>query len=168
MAEFAPALFVFILMLFPLINLIGYGMAVATAQLVGRQTAQAAGTANTFTLARTAMQTESNNMLGSAWGQFAKLSPNGGYSGSGADLYVTITPVSGGPPTKNGPNVPYGGTVNTTTYIYEYTTSVHYTIRPFVPLGTFPFIGNVPIIGQAAQFNIDSSCAAEFPDGITQ
>jgi len=49
MAEFAPALFIFLLItLFPLINLIGYATGVGTVQLIARQTAQAAGSSSTL------------------------------------------------------------------------------------------------------------------------
>jgi hypothetical protein len=168
MAEFAPALLVFILLLFPLINLIGYGCAVATCQLIGRQTAQAAGTGSTFTLALAAVQTDANSLLNSAWGKFAKITAVGGYTGCGMDLYVTATPISGGSPVRYGPNTPYTGTVDNTNFIYEYTVSEHYLISPFVPLGSFPFFGGIPIIGQASAFNMDTSSAAEFPDGLTQ
>lgn len=168
MAEFAPALLVFILLLFPLINLIGYGMAVCTCLLIGRTGAQAAGTASTYTLALAAVQADANNMLGSAWGQFAKIAPVGGYTNCGMDLYVTASPVGGGASTRTGPNAPFAGPVDNTNFIYEYTVSEHYLISPFVPLGSFPFLGGIPIIGQASPFNLDTSSAAEFPDGLTQ
>src|SRR5262245_14537088 len=78
-AEFAPALIIFFLViLFPLINLIMFATGYGTGYLCAKQCASRASTQNTFTDALNVVQQESATFVASGFGQFTKLAPIGG------------------------------------------------------------------------------------------
>ena len=95
MAEFAPALFVFlILIFFPFINLFGYLCGVATALLIANQCATAAAVSQTYQDATTASADTAVQLTNSCLGQFARLQAVGGYNGTGVNVYVAVTNIN--------------------------------------------------------------------------
>lgn len=168
-AEFAPALVVFFLViLFPLINLIMFTTGYGTGYLCAKQCASRASTQNTYTEALAVVQQESATFLASGFGQFAKLVPVGGVSGSGIDLYVVATPYPTGSPVISPKNVPLGAAANPSANTYEYKVEANFNAGPFMDMSMLPFIGNVPGLGPPARLTFSATGTAEFPEGLNQ
>jgi len=160
MAEFPVGLFIFFMFfVFPLINLMFFAVASGTVAFITTQAAGSAAAQANFNNALSAMQTTTQNMTASNWGKFVKLTPTGGYNGSGPDLYVVETPIGGGTSNYYGPNSLSGLTLNPSADIYEYRVRTNYSIAPFMNLACVPFIGNVPLVGSAVNlsWNVERS-----------
>ncbi|MBZ0187294.1 MAG: hypothetical protein K8F91_13690, partial [Candidatus Obscuribacterales bacterium] len=143
-AEFALALFVFfMIILFPLINLIGLAMGAGTQYLLTKECVSSAGVSSDYGTALASMESTANKIASSGFGQFAKMAPIAGYSGSGTDLYIVRTPIATGNSVTYGPNSPFAGIVNNTN-IYEYQVRSTFDLGPFLNLSAVPFIGTVP------------------------
>lgn len=168
-AEFAPALIIFFLViLFPLINLIMVATGAGTAYLAAKQCASRAGTQATFTEARNVVVQESGIFVASGFGQFAKLAPIGGISGSGITLRVVSTPYGGGAPTVHPANSPLAAAATPDTNTYEYRVDANFNIGPFMNLSSLPWIGGVPGLGPPMQMNFTATASTEFPEGLNQ
>lgn len=169
-AEFAPALLIFFLViLFPLINLIMFAAGVGTAYLAAKQAASRASTQSTFTEALNVVQQESAYFQSSGFGKFAKLSPIGGAGGSGIDLSVVATPYGGaGTATEYTVNTPIPVTADPDANTYEYKVRARFNVGPFMDLSSIPWIGSVPGLGPPAPMNFVATGSAEFPEGLNQ
>ena len=166
-AEFAPCLFVFFMFaLFPLINLIMLGANCGTVALLTRNAAVAAANAPTYGQALTAMQSSVNNDLSAGFGQFSKLTANGGYNNTGVDLYVVATSIGGGATQVYGPDTVLTVTPNTSNFIYEYRVVSSFSLQPFINMSAVPFIGSVPVIGAATPFGYSAERAVEDATGL--
>lgn len=158
LSEMPVAMIVFFLFIvFPFLNLVFYAAAVATVAFITTQCASAAAAAPDYDSALAAMQTTCNNLSNSAWGAFARLKPVGGYLGSGADLYVVKVPTAN--PSAivvSKADQPDASAIDPTTYVYEYRVRTNYNIAPFTNLAGLPFIGQVPLIGQAVNLSFCS------------
>lgn len=167
--EFAAALTIFFLViLFPLINLIGVATGAGTLYFMTTQGASSAGTSATYGMALDAMEATINTIRTGGLGQFAKLAPVGGYSGTGANLFVIVTPTSGGMSTYYGPNSPYVAVLDTENNIYEYQVKTTYDVGPFLDLSMLPFVGNVPGIGAPMRLEYVAHSYIEGIDGLAQ
>ncbi|MGD9679910.1 MAG: hypothetical protein AB7W16_01890 [Candidatus Obscuribacterales bacterium] len=167
-AEFAPALFVFFLIvLFPLINLIGMATGASVVYFVAGQTAISAGNAASYPSALDQVQSTANTLVSSGFGQFAKLQPVGGYNGCGVDLYTTQTSVNSSNVTTSGPNTPLAVNPDTSNNLYSYDTVATYDVGPFVNMSAMPFIGGIPGVGKPARLTFSASRNIEHPDGLT-
>ncbi len=166
--EFAGAIVVFFLViLFPLINLIGLATGAATLYFMTIQGAVSAGDSATYAEALNAMESTINNIKSSGLGQFANLVPVGGYSGTGANLFVIVTPTGGGSgSTHYGPNTPFVAVLDTDNNIYEYQVRTTYDVGPFLNLSCLPFVGGVPGIGAPARMNFVAHRHVEAIDGL--
>lgn len=166
-AEFAPALGIFFLIiLFPLINLVGIGCGATVVALLSREAASAAGTSTTYQQALTEVKAVSDKMVSSGLGKFGKLSPVGGYLGCGTDLFIVKTAIATNQTQTFGPNAPIAGTVDPDAQLFSYSTVSVYNVGPFLPLGNLPFIGNVPGIGQPIPLKFITERSVEHLDGI--
>lgn len=166
-AEFGPVLFIFLLIvLFPLINLIGYGAGVATVGLITTQAGVAAQNSLTYSQALTDVESTVTAMTNSGFGKFARLRPVNGYNGCGADVYVIVTNFKTKQSQTYGPNTPYPGTIDESNYIYEYYINTNFRLDPFLNLSGLPFIGNVPIVGASSALTWNINRNAEHPDGL--
>ncbi|MCA9804612.1 MAG: hypothetical protein KC777_21730 [Cyanobacteria bacterium HKST-UBA02] len=167
-AEFAPALFVFFLIvLFPLINLIGMATGASVVYFVAGQTAISAGNAASYPSALDQVQSTANTLVSSGFGQFAKLQPVGGYNGCGVDLYTTQTSVNSSNVTTSGPNTPLAVNPDTSNNLYSYDTIATYDVGPFVNMSAMPFIGGIPGVGKPARLTFSASRNIEHPDALT-
>ena len=169
MAEFAPALMVFILAVaFPMINLLSFGAGYAALAFLGQQCAVQASNATSYQQALVEMKTQANTIAGSGIGQFAKLAPVGGFQGCGADLWLTETDINTKVVKQYGPNTGLtGGPADPTNKIYEYTVRTSYNVGPFLNLASFPFIGDVPLVGKAVLVSTSSSRSEEHDDSLS-
>ncbi|MBK9142365.1 MAG: hypothetical protein IPM23_07715 [Candidatus Melainabacteria bacterium] len=167
-AEFAPALFVFFLIiLFPLINLIGMATGASVVYFVAGQTAISAGNAASYASALDQVQSTANTLTSSGFGQFARLQPVGGYNGCGVDLYTTQTSVTSSNVVTSEPNTPLAVNPDTSNNLYSYDTVATYDVGPFVNMGAMPFIGGIPGVGRPARLTFSASRNIEHPDGLT-
>ncbi|MBC8000358.1 MAG: hypothetical protein IAF58_20545 [Leptolyngbya sp.] len=167
-AEFAPVLFIFFMMvLFPLINLIGYGTAVATVFFIGTNCAQAAETATSYPDALSSMHATALKLMNSGFGKFARLSPGGGggYNNCGADLYVIDIDYSTNTRVVSAANMQPAFTYEPN-HIYEFQVVCNYQINPFLNLAGVPGIGSVPIVGKPCNTSFSSCRNAEHPEGV--
>lgn len=165
-AEFAPVLFIFFMMiLFPLINLIGYATACATVSFIGTNCAQAAQNASSYADALNAVETMSKNLTNSGFGRFANLQAVGGYKGCGVDLYLIEIDYINNNRIVHGPNTglptPYDSS-----RIYEYQARCNFLINPFLNLSGVPGIGSVPIVGKPSAMASNCCRNAEHPEGL--
>jgi hypothetical protein len=168
-AEFGPALIIFFLViLFPLINLIMFTTGYATGYLCAKQCASRASTQNTFTDAGNVVQQESATFVSSGFGKFAKLVPIGGIGGSGIDLSVVSNPYGGGATTSYPKNVPMPVQATPNANTYEYKVEANFNMGPFMDMSMLPWIGNVPGLGPPARLTFTATSSAEFPEGLNQ
>lgn len=166
-AEFAPVLFIFFLViLFPLINLIGFATSSATVLMITRQAASIAGSSTTWQDALNGMDQEIKKWKNSGFGKFANITPLGGYNGSGADMYIASTNLSSGGTTYGTKNSGLGGPADTQNNIYEYQIRTQFTINPWLNMSGMPFIGSVPIVGKPANCAYVANSNAEHPEGL--
>lgn len=166
-AEFAPVLFIFFLViLFPLINLIGFATSSATVLMITRQSASVAGSSTTWQEALTSMEQETTKLRNSGFGKFANITPVGGYNGCGADMYVAATGLSSGNTTYSTKNNGLGGPANTQDNIYEYQIRTSFMINPWLNMSGMPFIGSVPIVGKPAGCAYIANSNVEHPEGL--
>ncbi|HEY9719312.1 MAG TPA: hypothetical protein V6C69_17680 [Trichormus sp.] len=170
MSEFPLALLVlFMLLLFPLIDVVGLAIGAATASLLANQCSTRASELQNYGSALQTMNEEANQMFSSGFANFAKLKPVGGYNNCGADLWIITTNYHNNtvqPPF--GPNKPFTGGIDPSTYLYELDTKVQCQVGPVVSLASMPWIGDVPGLGKPATLNFEAQRAAEYPVGLTQ
>lgn len=168
LAEFAPALFVFTMMgLFPMIDLIGYGCGVATAQFITRTcTARAANSSN-YDEALIAAQQEVTALLQTGLAKFANIKSAGGYNNSGMHLFVRATDINTQSVQTFGPDTAVPPPIDTANNIYEYSVTTEFSLRPMVDLSFVPFIGQVPVLGQPSILHFTDHRAAEYPEGLS-
>ncbi len=169
LSELPIALFVlFILLAFPLLNLLGLATGASIACLVAHQAAARASTHQRYDTALQAMNTEATSLLGSGFASFARMTPVNGYLGSGADLYVLATDYRGGGTQSYGPNQPVQSAIDPSTYLYECNVRVKYQIGPTISMAGAPFIGDVPGLGKPAVITFEANRAAEYPVGLNK
>ena len=167
LAEFAPALFVFlVLIFFPFLNLFGCLCGVATAALIANQCATAAAVSQTYQDALTATSDTAVQLTNSCLGRFAHLQAVGGYRGCGVDVFVAVTNISSNATTTYGPNQPVTAPVDPQNNIYEYAAQVNYNIGPFLSMAAVPIVNDLPMVGKPLNFTFAVQKAAEYPDGL--
>lgn len=167
MAEFGPVLLVlFIFVLFPLINLIGAATGAATAYLVTKQAANVAATATNQGQAISRMLGESNRILSGGFGQFAKLSGQGGYQGSGLNLTIIVTDVASGDSYSFNGITPFPNVPDTKVAVFEYRVNSTFQMQPFINMSGAPFIGSIPLIGRAETLTFQADRVIEHPEGL--
>jgi hypothetical protein len=164
MSEFPVALLVFFFFaVFPLINLMLYAAACATVAFITTQAADSAASQSDYATSLTSMQTVTTNLTNSGWGKFARLTPVGGYSSSGANLWLVETKIVGGATNLYGPNTPDPNAPDPKNNLYEYRVVTNFDIAPFVNLSAVPFIGSVPLIGAVAHLSYTVERNVEYP-----
>lgn len=166
-AEFAPVLFIFFLViLFPLINLIGFATSSATVYMITRQAASIAGSSTTWQDAVKGMEQETTKWKNSGFGAFANITPIGGSSGTGADLYIAATNLSSNVTTYSPANSGLGTPADNQNNIYEYQIRTKFQINPWLNMSGMPFIGSVPIVGKPAGCSYSANSNVEHPEGL--
>jgi hypothetical protein len=168
MAEFAPALFVFLVAIFfPFLNLFGYICGVATATLIANQCATAAAVSQTYAEALNSTSNTAVQLANSGLGKFSRLHAVGGYKDSGINIYVAVTELATNSTTFYGPNQPLNVPIDTIKNIYEYEAQVNYSVGPFLSMEGIPMFKDVPMLGKPAAFSFTVQKAAEYPDGLS-
>jgi hypothetical protein len=152
---------------FPFINLFGYLCGVATAALIANQCANAAAVSQTYHDAAAACPAAAIQLNSSCLGQFAHLQPVGGLTGSGVNIYISVTNIGSNTTTTYGPNQPLSGSADTSNNIYEYEAQVSYNVGPFISMSAVPIVSQIPMLGKPAPFTFAVQKAAEYPDGLS-
>jgi len=167
-SEFSAVLAVFFLMmLFPLINLISMSTAVATGYLAARNSAARAGDSVNYMEAIYAAEEGARAITDSGFGKFASLKPVGGFNGSGMNLYLTDTNIDTNVSITHGPNTPAVSAIDHEKYLYSYEAIVTYDVGPFLNLSSLPWVGDVAGLGKPVRMKFESSRNLEHFDGIT-
>lgn len=166
-AEFAPILFIFVLLLFPLINFIALGCGAATAYMMTRQASITAATAINFPAATSGVVQDMNSWLASGLSKFAKLKPVKGLQGSGINLFIAVTDPGGDVVHNYGPNTPVPPPIDVVNKVYEYEARGTFDVGPFMDLSGLPFVGTFPGIGVPVRMSYTNSRAAEHPEGLS-
>lgn len=153
-AEFGPAVFIFILVLaLPASNIISFALGYAAISTLTNQCVHDAATANTFKNARERVLKRAREMP-LPLVEMAKLKPNGGLDGYGVDLYITQTDLARHQVREFGPNTGMTITPDQSKNIYEFTVKSNFNLGPFVNLGLpVPFLGApvpVTVVGHKA------------------
>lgn len=167
-AEFPVALFVlFFLFIFPIVNLLGLATASATTCLLAHIAVSRAAAQEKYNLALQAMTDEADNFLGTGLAAFARLKPEGGYGGSGCNLYVTATNYRGQQVVTHGPNRPIPPPVDTSQWIYEYRCDYSGSVSPVINLSFVPLVKDIPGLGMPARLVSSAHRVAEYPTGLS-
>jgi hypothetical protein len=168
LAEFGPVLFVFLFFaLFPMIDLMAVASGAATIALTARQAASAAASSADYATAINGMFREASGVSNSGLGKLVNLQPVGGYNNCGVDLWVVRTNIFNKQVMYCGPNSACPGPIDESSFVYEYQTFCQFKVGPLCNLGSVPFIGSVPGLGQPANITYLASAAVEHPNGIS-
>lgn len=168
MSELPIVMFIFFLIiLFPLINLVAVAMASCTVYFGTLQALNRASRQPDYPTSLNAFQTAASEFNASGLATFLRISPNGGYMACGQDLQIVETPVNGGASTEYTPNTAMPGKPDTTANMYEYKGSSVYQVAPFINLGFVPFIASVPAIGAPFPMCFQSFAPTEHTEGLT-
>jgi hypothetical protein len=167
LAEFGPVVWIlFVLIVFPLIDLMGVVTGMANIVLLTHQAVSRAANQQTYDNALAAMAAEATNNMSSGFARLAKLQAVGGYQACGMNLYVNATDYRSGGTTKFGPNTPVPPPIDPTKYIYEVTASAQFQTGPFIDLSGIPILGLVPGLGKPADLTFSASRSVEHPSGL--
>lgn len=156
----------FVITLFPLIDLIGIGTGATTLSLLTTQLASRASQQPTYQQALATAVGASTNFSQTQLAHLVALQPVSGYQNSGVNLFVQATAINGGGSTTYGPNTPVPQPLDTTNKIYEYTVRSSYTVGPFLPVAGVPWLNTVGGIGKPLAITWSSTRAAEYASGV--
>lgn len=160
-------LILFVIFLFPMINLVCISIACAGSFLVAMQAAQAASTRPTYARALNAAAGEAANLNSNGLMKMVKMSQTGGFNNTGIDLYVHASNLnSSGNIQVFGPNTPVSAAVDPSQWVYEYVAKSTYTVDPFVSFATVPLLKDIPGLGKPFVLSFTAARAAEYPLGL--
>ncbi len=166
-AELPVALMVlFFFALFPLFNLFMLVSDAAIIALFSHQLASDAAVQSNYDRALTKMVSSSSDLNNSRLAGFAHLQPNGGFRGSGSNLYIVSTDYINQGVTTIGPNVPLAAAIEPSKFVYEFMVTSRYTYEPIFNLSSVPFIGTVPGIGKPFTLSMSAFRSVEHLDGL--
>jgi hypothetical protein len=169
LAEFGPALIIFFLViLFPLIDLVGLATGYVTCYLATRQAASAAGVSASFDRAQKSSISSLRKIYRAGFGKFARIVPTGGVANSGSHIWIVrtdINSISSGSSEYLGPDEPMSETPDLMRYIYEYRVTTRQNVGPLVPI-PIGLLADIP--GLSSPFPVSITCCAqaEHPEGV--
>lgn len=149
LAESPLALLVMSVVILFMISMFSLLTGYATLNFASQAAAREAGSSQTRSAARAAMQRVANQILGGALGQFGGISPR---TAAGMTLR-TFRVLDGGTPEQYDVAAGSNVAIDQTRYSYTYVVDARYSITPLL----FPFA--FPVQSQ-------STCALEHPEGI--
>ena len=167
LAQFPVVLYVlFLLVLFPLLNLVGLLVAATTQYLATNDLAAKAATQADYTSSLNSMLNEAAQFQSTGLSKFVQLEPAGGYVGCGDDLYVLATDIGSGVVISSSADQPITQTIDTSKSMYELQVQSTYSVSPLTNLAAIPFLGNVPGLGQPATLSFTANRPVEHPGGL--
>lgn len=169
LAEFGPVLFIFfMIILFPMLDLIGFGCAMTSMAFIASQCVAKAGQATTYSAALSQAAQEAQRLQASGFATIGNLKPVGGFLDSGVNLYVHESEVNSTNTKTYGPNTVMTGPINTTKNVYQYAATFNCDVSPFASLSAVPFLKDIPGVGKPARMNYTARKTIEYPQGLTQ
>lgn len=169
LSEFPVVLFILFIMLFPLINLLCLACGACSVWLISFQTAATAVEQQNFASSLTAAANLAKGITQTGISKWVKLTPVGGYQNSGVNLFVEKLSFKGTGSNQfwlYGPNASAPPPAQAADYIYTIRSEANFTVGPFLSMASWPFIGDVPGLGQPAAITITTGKAVEQPDHI--
>ncbi|HEY9776799.1 MAG TPA: hypothetical protein V6C81_23755 [Planktothrix sp.] len=161
-------LILFVIIAFPLIDLLGVAIGAGTALLLADQSVARAASHQRYDTALSAMTSEAQGLLSTGFASFSKMKPIGGNRQTGADLYIVATNYKTNSIRWFEPDSPVTGPIDPSTYLYECTVKTHYQVGPTISFQGVPYLGNVPGLGKPFQLDFQASRPAEYPMGLNQ
>ena len=156
---------VFLMILFPLIDFVGLFVGAATQYLATNDICSKAATQADYPTALSTMVTEADGFQSLGLAKFLNLTPNGGFTGCGNDLYVLATDTGSGTTTTSVADQPPAAPI-VSTDSYEMTVKSNYTLSPWINMSCIPILGLCPGLGQPANLSFAASRAVEHADGL--
>jgi hypothetical protein len=152
--------------LLPILNLVTLLIAGATAYLATNDLAAKAATQPSFAQALNAMTVEAYNFQSNSLAQFVKMSPQGGHTGCGNDLFVLATNIGGGGIQSSTADQSLTSNIDTTKNMYEMQVVSSYSVSPLISLSALPLLGSIPGLGQPITLSFAASRPIEHPGGM--
>jgi len=166
-AQFIPALYVlFMVALLPLLNVGAVFMAAAVQYLATNDFASRASTQSDFPSALNTMTAGAYQFKSSGLANFITMSPQGGFTGCGDDLYVLTTNIASGLVTSSSADMPLTQPVQTGINIYEISVKSSYSVSPLIDLSAVPILGDVPALGKPVTLSFTANRPLEHPGGF--
>ena len=156
----------FLVLFLPVTNLIALVVAASTIYVATNDLAAKAAAQPTFAQSLNAMTLEAYSFQSNSLARFAKMVPNGGYTGCGNDLYVLATDMKGAGVQTSAPNQSLTSNVDTTKSIYEMQVVSSYSVSPLVSLASFPLLREVPGLGRPVLISFAAYRPIEHPGGM--
>ena len=167
LSEFALVLYVlFFIILVPVVDLGCLLIAAATQYLATNDFAAKAASQPDYINSLNAMFTESQKFETTGMSKFMNMTPQGGYVGSGNDLYVITTNITSGGVQKSSANNSLSPPIDTTANVYELAVNSNYSFKPILSLAGVPLLGNIPGLGQPVTFTFVANRPVEHPGGL--
>lgn len=167
-AEFGPILFIFFLIiLFPLIDLIAVAWGYCTCYMATTQAANRASSSNNVDRAQQAIIKVLRKAYQGGFGQFAVVDPVGGLGRSGAHMWVVRTPFAGGPAEYLGPDSSLDPTEvpDPARYVYEYQVTTKQKVGPFIMIPTNMLV-DIPGLSSPFEITVTACSVVEHPEGL--
>ncbi len=151
-------------MLFPVLDLISFGLGVATvAAMASLGSRQAAPTA-TFGDAKAAAEETEKQLV--SFMRFANLTPVSG--NTGVICTVMVSPAAGNAPATiysfaQKDTIP----IDTNANVYQYVVTSQYNVLPLFNFSSIPWFTNVPALGAPVPVTYSAQVLVEHPGGLT-
>ncbi len=166
-SEFGVAVFIYLMMIvFPFINLFGLASGAAVLLMTAHEAASSSASQRRYADCLTAMKTDVSSFENGNFGKFVKMHPVGGYSGSGADLFIDASSFVGSASKRFGPNTAVPPPIDLTSNVYECTVRLNCEVGPLLDLSFVPFLGGIAGLGKPVLLSMSASRAAEYPRGL--
>ena len=167
LSEFALVLYIlFFVILVPIVDLGGLLIAAGTQYLATNDFAAKAASQPDYINCLNAMFAESQKFEAMSIAKFMNMTPQGGYVGSGNDMYVLATNVSSGTTATSTANNSISPPIDTSANIYELSVKSNYSFKPLLNLSGVPLLGQVPGLGQPVTFTFVANRPIEHPGGL--
>jgi hypothetical protein len=167
LSQFPVVLYiVFLIVLFPLLNLVTLFVAGTTLYLATNDFAAKAATQVDYSSALNCMVNEAFQFQSNGLAHFVHMVPEGGYTGSGDDLYVLATNIKSGAVTSSPADGPLTQQIDTATSMYELQVKSTYSVSPLLSLASIPVLGTVPGLGTPVTLTFTASRPVEHPGGL--
>jgi hypothetical protein len=160
-AEFAPALLVlFVIMVFPLIDLLAVAVGYADAWVLSVRWASIAAGSTGIESGTSLVERDCTKSMQTGLANLVKLSvPD-------IRVYGVRTKVMDGSVEYIGPRERANPPLNTTDYVYEYMTKAQFEQQPFVTMGGLPGLQSVPGLGAPFKYTLSQMRAVEHLEGL--
>jgi hypothetical protein len=153
-------LILFVVILFPLIDLVSVVIGLGTLSFAADSAARAAGAAASYQDAQDKALAASNQIISGPLGQFAHLQPQA------SPVVLHLLQIdSNGNPTQVDPTQA-GFSIDPKTYSYQYSVTLSYTAMALINLSSSNFLSGVPYIGAPAPVSCSASSPVEHLEGF--